>query len=219
MKYDSLPGDMPPSDAAQLGFFAFTGAQAGKVCVGAWTATYGNNDGIVNIATESYPFWSHLSDAKMIKGNYGGTAGNLLKSNASVCFPSAGGYLSMADAIANPWKYLPYAKLREGLSMTVKGNHYYNATSGYYHANTNKLNMFSIYDLKKFSAYVFYQIDSKMDDGLPASGNIRVSGTGNGTATPIENAPCTTTGVTPIQYDLSQANGETPYCTGIDFLF
>ena len=91
VKYNYLPRDMPPSEASQLGFFTFTGAFAGKACIqGMGGYAYGNNDGIINARTENYPFWSHLSDAKLVKGTYGGTAGNLLVSNVTVCFWGGG---------------------------------------------------------------------------------------------------------------------------------
>ena len=93
VKYGYLPGDMPPDQAAQLGFFTFTGANAGKYCsAGPNTYAFGNNDGILNSYNEAYPFWSHLADAKLIKGNYGGTAGNILFDNAPAgCFISTAG--------------------------------------------------------------------------------------------------------------------------------
>ena len=107
LKYGYMPGDMPPSQASQLGFFAFTGTYAGKGC---GINAYGNNDGIINTENESYPFWSHLSDAGLVQGNYGGTGGNLLLAAAPVCNGSPTSGQPIVATFDNS-KFQPIAKL------------------------------------------------------------------------------------------------------------
>ncbi len=238
VKYGYLPGDMPPGQASSLGFFTFTGANAGGILCG---YAFGNNDGVINSNswTESYAFWSHLSDAKLIKGGYGGTAGNLLKANTScsnlVGNPNA--YPANEDVFS---QLMPRAKIASsGVFVTVKGNNPYaplvvhTSFDWIYYSNTNKLNMFTLITKDAVLGPVFgggygngtispsqaYQIDSKVDDGLPKSGDIRVF---FATLLPFgpqtENPPCTTSGTSPIQYDLSATNANISNCP-LDFLW
>ncbi len=72
--------------------------------------------------------------------------------------------------------------------------------------------MFEIYDAvngnNSFSAYEIYQLDSKIDDGLPASGDVRDD----------EGSPCTTSGGS--KYNLSSATkSEALKCLGFEVLF
>lgn len=105
VKYGYLPGDMPPTQASQLGFFTFIGTYAGKSCTwgagGGFGAQFGDNDGMIS-QEEFLAFWSHLSDAKLIKGSYGGRAGNLLSSSASICTNTGGGYSGTDWALVAP---------------------------------------------------------------------------------------------------------------------
>lgn len=232
VKYGYLPGDMPPSQASQLGFFTFTGVKAGQGCInGANGAAFGNNDGIINTWNEVNPFWSHLSDSKLIKGSYGGTAGNLLIAAAPTCTS----YTSGTPSTLDPWdgvnddselaQLIPRARIASaGVFVSILGN-YYKApsTASVEYRNSGKANMFIVYNPSAgytASPSQIYQIDSKIDDGLPTSGNLMYNqSAGNGIAAPIDRPPCTTSGISPIQYDLSSANANTVSCTRFDFLF
>ncbi len=218
VKYGYLPGDMPPSQASQLGFFTFTGAQAGNGCVAAGIA-FGNGDGIINGSGEKFPFWSHLSDAKLIKGNYGGTAGSLLVASAPTCITGPGGPITgyPSDHQENEL-FFPRSKLANNIgSISIMGNRYTapaNIPPPIFDA-TNRNNIIFLADMINgddiLSSYEAYQIDSKIDDGMPASGNAMV--------TSADYPPCTTSGVVPIQYDLSVAAANQLNCFGLDFLF
>ncbi len=222
-KYGYAPGDMPPTDAAQLGFFAFTGAQAGKGCKGNNTA-YGNNDGIINGVNEALPFWSHLSDSKLIGGNFAGTAGNLLLATSASCVALSGRPPSGLPTTRAGWElYLPKSVLFPIGMVAVLGAYPVAPTTTIiYFSNTKKLNLFLLEDELGSNISTpreAYLIDSKMDDGLPATGNVRDFYTSDGTVTPIEDAPCTTTGVSPIAYNLSSTAADAVNCGAIAILF
>lgn len=234
VKYGYLPGDMPPSQASQLGFFTFTGTNAGKAC-GFGNLSFGNNDGIISFNRnasgdigegESYPFWQHLSDAKLIKGSYGNVVTNPLRTNTAACTTSHAGTPTNITNEEEFSKFAPRAKIASsGIYVYIIGNHFF--WNWYYYSNTSKINIFSLntittaswYGGAVVSTYQSYQIDSKIDDGLPTSGDVRDTYTAFSFDGSInEDPPCTTSGVTPIQYDLSPATAEAINC-GIDFLF
>jgi len=218
VKYNYLPGDMPPSEASQLGFFTYTGAFAGKGCTVVSGYSYGNNDGIINGSYEYYPFWSHLSDAKLVKGTYGGTAGNLLKSNTSACGMDAGNPITSPSTTSEYLIFVPMAKI--STFVGIQGNFYESPKMTRKIYITKKDNMFNIFDLSSnsISAHDAYMIDSKMDDGLPTSGDVRINDTSDWSGGIIAVPPCTTS-VTPLQYDLSPATADTKNCYAMDFLF
>ncbi len=226
VKYGYLPGDIPPTQTAQLGFFTFTGTFAGRGCsIGGAGKAYGNNDGIINLDTESNPFWPHLADSKLIKGNYAGTAGNLLTASAGSCISSGGSPIISPTTYTDIEKFIPHSKLSPSIGfLNVYGN-YYLAPSKVLKIYTGiqENNILNIYDniagANVITANELYNIDLKIDDGVPTSGNVRVNGTADyGGGTPLESPPCTTSGVSPIAYDLSPATINTPNC-GADFLF
>jgi len=165
-KYGGLPGDLSYDKAAQLGFFAFTGANAGK-------PGYGDGNGLINaagggggFAGEVLVFWRHLSDAKLINGNYGTTGSAALVTTTGTVtadmttgldqvlpasrmgitnFISVYAGLNPGDAGHNFYEFLPTNDISPGGSG--------NALSG----------------VVSVDAYVF---DQKTDDGLPNSGRV-----------------------------------------------
>lgn len=215
VKYGYLPGDMPPSQASQLGFFTFTGAYAGKGC---GSNAYGNNDGIINSTNEFYVFWSHLADAKLLKGNYGGTAGSLLQTSASPCSTMAGYPISSPSTHADFARLQPYAKISASPGFVFVSGNYPNApdTSSVIYSGVKKDNMFVILDpvagFWVLTPYELSQIDTKMDDGFPATGDVRDYLAGDfGTGTPHADPTCTTS-VLPLAYDVSPSASNTRRC-------
>ncbi|MEK6746389.1 MAG: prepilin-type N-terminal cleavage/methylation domain-containing protein [Pseudomonadota bacterium] len=219
IKYGYMPGDMPPNQSVQLGLFTFTGAQAGKTCS---FFEFGNNDGGVNIVNEAYAFWSHLADANLVKGSYGGKAGNLLRAAAANCLAmTAGQPTSVPTTEAGYDLYLPRPKMPVKGHILASENH---NNGNLLFNNTTKANALFIIPMVGtsdiYSANQAYQIDSNMDDGMPATGNVREKGTfPASTGVPADNAPCTSSGVSPIKYDLSSATADVANCTGLGFLF
>ncbi len=218
VKYGYLPGDMPPTHTSQLGFFTFTGAQAGKGCKAEGFA-FGNNDGIINGAAEKFPFWSHLSDSKLIKGSYGGVSGNLLRTSAPTCIVGPG-----IPIAGYPWDYeenalfFPSSKISSNIgSLEIMGNMYTAPATTIIVNDTTRNHIITIYDIINldyvFSAHQLYQIDTKIDDGFPGSGDVREINPA------VDDPPCTTSGVSPIKYDLSPATAEQLKCWGVMILF
>ena len=110
LKYGYLAGDMPATQAQQLGFFTFTGPNVGGSVVS--LRVFANNDGEISAWSENYPFWSHMSDAKLLKGNYGGASGNLLHTNTSSS--TAGKPITTPTTVSDYAKFSPAAKLGGG---------------------------------------------------------------------------------------------------------
>lgn len=221
-KYAYLPGDMTPAQASQLGFFTFTGTYAGTIC-NATDNAYGNNDGNINFQSEGYVFWSHLSNANMLAGSYGGAAGNLLISDTSSCAAFSAGNPIVTPATASDFnKFLPTSKLNNG-SVFMYSNLMFAPFNVPIFSNTKKNYSLIIYDMVAsndlFSAYELYQIDSKIDDGLPSEGIVRDDQTADrGLITQQIDSPCTTNSY-PIYYNLSSSNANKRTCFGVDFLF
>ena len=201
---------MPPSETSQLGFFTFTGPQAGNGCEPTAKA-FGNNDGIINYWTEQYPFWSHLSDANLIKGQYGGDrGGTLLLTSVLVCSSPAGSPSGSYSADL----FFPKAKMNGAGStfdqnpyVLVFGNREYAPDMNMvYLKSANKNNIFWV-DIMT-SPRNSYEIDIKIDDGLPASGNVISGSVINPNPTigePVSGSPCTTANA-PFQYNLQRAD-------------
>ena len=213
VKYGFIPGDMPPTQASQMGFFTFTGAQAGRGCSVEGVA-FGNNDGIINASTEGYAFWSHLADSKLISGQYGGVGGSLLIANAPTCTVGPGEpTIGPPNTYKEAADYFPRTKLfPEKGFLYLYGNNYIapNRTVWMLDTMKTKINLIIFWDgrgRRILSPYQIYQMDSKMDDGFPASGNVIELDT--------EDPPCTTSGVTPIQYNLAPCPANSVVCYGV----
>lgn len=166
----------------------------------------------------------------MVKGGYGGVAGSLLNKPA---ITATGGKPAPLPATTSDYaKFFPKAKMGgEKVFIFVSGNHYYAASdTNFIYSNTHKANMFQFFDIiagqNIFSAFEMYQIDSKIDDGLPATGNMRDNYTadwGGGIYQTDDFATtgyaCTTGSGLTQTYDLSPATANAKNCFEMDFLF
>lgn len=195
IKYGYLPGDIPPAQASQLGFFTFTGTYAGRtdnttsffvknMC------GYGDNNGRIN-DSEKYVFWQHLSEAGLVEGKFGGSAsGNHLNNNAAGynSSPCSGGEivnLSGTPILPTPNEldmFLPKARLNANNVGVLPVVSFYNGAgvASYYIDNSQKSNFFflystadSAYSASRATPYETYSIDIKIDDGFPMQGTVR----------------------------------------------
>lgn len=171
LKYNYLPGDMLVTVAPQYGFarnLATTSCGSADMTM----ASCGNGDGIIgnNMGgarqfAEHHLFWRDLSDAGLIAESFAGPF------NSSV-------------NTTNVSSYLPPAKLGDGKYVLVwSGGVAPVSNSGIYSSN-NGINYFSIAGLPSitggwlFESYPTvkvihaYNIDKKIDDGLPQSGRV-----------------------------------------------
>jgi hypothetical protein len=186
----------------------------------------GNNDGIIAGNNEGYPFWQHLSEARLIKWNpiRTNTAQEDLRTAAAFCANSSGKPILFSPPDNNGLrKYLPPAIYDS--SFVYATSHRYTIESGSIcYQNATKNNLFLLTDYsggepgistRKITVNQLFQMDSKIDDGKPDTGDIRDSlmGTLCFLSSVPDNPPCTTSGVTPKAYDLSPSTADTPSCT------
>lgn len=244
LKYGYLPADMPPTQASQMGFFTYNGTYAGGDYPLSGVGTkgfcgYGNNDGRIS-ATEGLVFWRHLSEAKLIDGNYGSSTITSsrapiglpvgLKSNSAdflVCMGSrdaaytgTGSYYLL---IGNEQeKFLPKAKLNGENYIDVLPVIYYYDSSNTPILNANNTSRNNIFAITKQSALSWggpsdygttanqaYNIDSKIDDGNPISGDVREWQIDNTSWSPNTDNGCTIGG---ISYDLTPSTADKVNC-------
>ncbi|MGC2657118.1 MAG: prepilin-type N-terminal cleavage/methylation domain-containing protein [Bryobacteraceae bacterium] len=162
-KYSFLPGDINATAAAQFGFIA-RGQYAGQgdgngLIEGVWGNSRGKNQGEEEEAGETVVFWTDLSTARMIDGSF---------QAASIC--CRGSEVTAIDT------YLPAAKLGQG-------NYIYVFSSGqknYFGLSAvTAIGSSAVEDVwgdtsstPSLSVQQAYEIDRKIDDGLPQSGNV-----------------------------------------------
>jgi prepilin-type N-terminal cleavage/methylation domain-containing protein len=170
-KYGGLPGDLPATLATQFGFAACgTGAGQGDgngIIQGAFQGAYGAY-GFVQGYGETATFWVDLSAVGMIEGTFN-TASETALPGSDV----TGSNLSL---------YFPQAK--------IGGGNYVYVWSGVtcctccYTSGVNYFGIAAITDIsissqgkientgKTISVQQAYNIDKKMDDGLPLTGSV-----------------------------------------------
>jgi prepilin-type N-terminal cleavage/methylation domain-containing protein len=179
-KYNALPGDLNATTAAQFGFAA-RGTSPGQgdgnfVIEGSKGGASGNN-GFVQEAGETAMFWEDLSYA-------GGMNLNLIPEsfNTATSVPSSCNQILPAALSA----YIPAAKLGAGNYVYVWSGGPSDDTMGNTTGN-NATNYFEISGVSDFinttcggvegslnlTVRQAYDIDSKIDDGLPRSGRVQ----------------------------------------------
>lgn len=221
-KYNSsLPGDINAANATTFGFAA-RGSAAGQ---GDSNGVIEGNGGIsacgqCSLRGETLMFWSDLTYAN-------GKSVNLIPGSFSSASSTA--YVNGGAAPLSGTQfalYLPKAKLG-------KENYIY-AWSGGYGVNSNNINYFGLAQpyiwyasainvFKSIRVIDAYNIDKKIDDGLPQTGNVLAladpqdwangdNGPGDGTATPPTSTTCyddrgQTGAVRQYSYTVTQGTG------------
>lgn len=191
---DYLPGDMPPSLAARFGFFEFTGATAG-------TAGYGDGDGVVDVGAktsgveiectgECWAFWVHLAQARFID----------------------------AEPSALPTSKIGAVYLAVGRTYSQM-NDFYDAYYGVGNIFAGRQSLaIGDYSQPWMSPMDAFSVDTKIDDGKPASGDVLVEQLDYGPATygawwaaAATRSKCTYGGASWMdiasQYNLDEATG------------
>ena len=164
-KYNGIPGDLMYTEAQAFGLYRITNASY----IG--YPGYGDGNGLIRSANGASPpssatqlygeplmFWRHLSEAKLINGNYGAGL-------------NAGAEATGTSGLDAMNKYLPAAKLTGStiaVGSPLDGKNYFLLTKaidivgvGAFWTSENPL-----------TASEAYLMDSKIDDGLPASGTV-----------------------------------------------
>lgn len=187
-KYGYLPGDIPDPAATQFGL-AVRGDYAGQgdgngvlEGVAFWAA--GQNSGLLQATGEIPVFWVDLSTTKMTDGSF--TA-------ASQRFTPP------ADVtVTNMGSYLPEARLGQKNYIYVwsaSGNNYFGLSAVTFILVAGQMTSY-----KGLSVQQAYNIDKKIDDGLPLRGNVLAryltfgsiswAGTAGSSATPGSSTTC-----------------------------
>jgi len=240
-KYGALPGDLNGQVATQFGFSA-RGAYAGEgdgngVIQGVRANSAGQNRGVWQGAGETTLFWVDLTTANGLNVNL--VEGGFSTATATT-IPGTITNVSSPTLAA----YLPEAKLGGGNYIYVwsGGWNETNSPDGYNYFGLSLINTLQgvggINSMAGLTVAQAYNIDKKMDDGLPQSGTAtalylwgsvawadgaRAGGasdpiTGGPTtiATPASTTTCydnnNAAGVTE-QYSMSQSNGRYLNCT------
>lgn len=209
-KYNGIPGDISAAGATAFGFIARAGS-AGR----------GDNNGLIdgiNAATatsqvftqESGFFWNDLTTANLVDGQF---------------TSAADGAAIAAITTANVPTQFPEARLARGNRMHVGstgGLNYYlitgitsvTASTGAFVLTTN------------LTPTELFNMDNKLDDGLPLTGIVQARGTAASTLTPMTDTPTFNAAATVGQCDLGAGTstdtynrsltlgGATPACIG-----
>lgn len=204
-KYNGLPGDLP--NASTFGFAARTGA-AGR----------GDGNGLIEggyalgvvPCGETVMFWSDLSAAKLVDGNFQGGDGSPAIGNCTA---------SSASLPVN--QIIPDAKLGRGNSIVIyadTGRNYYQIASGV-RVTAGGASYGATFGMAPSEAYA---IDSKIDDGYPTTGIVQsrdISFLWQGPApapghadTPVTD-DCGNLNTTPTSYNTGAPYGDTLVCT------
>lgn len=177
-KYFALPGDMTNATAFWNAADGSTGNTVGCVTT-AGTSTQtcnGNGDGIVYPSTssqESYRYWQQLANAGLIEGSFDGiTHGSTINSSTTANSPSS--------KLTNGLWWVWYYSTLSGSSLYFDGTYGTFLMLGKPTANTYPA-------LGILKPEELWNIDTKLDDGKPATGKVVVYANG-GLAT------CTDTG-------------------------
>ncbi len=164
LKYNALPGDILRDDAISLDLY--TASSIAQDLDYSRLITDDNGDGLIGeklVGTnqvvykyqgEMAMFFRHLSDANIIEGSYGADLDNQAISNGT------------------PNTRLPEAKLGNGQFITV--THYMGANRYIISDISSIVNTFRYINATSISMSTSdaYNIDVKIDDGKPMSGNV-----------------------------------------------
>ena len=216
-KYNGLPGDLKYTDAQAFGFFSdgMNGTAAlgdgNGLITDTWKISFPNNPSYGTPYNESMVFWRHLSDANLIDGQYGSTL-------ASRGVPPSNQSASQVSL------WLPATKLSVGniAIYTKAGNNFYQIERfidfGGWSLSTNPNSGEHV--APSVTPIEAQSIDSKMDDGMPQSGNV-LALSGNDSYdlghVVVPSDHCTT-GASPDAYDIGATYGNSTNCS-VSFKF
>ncbi len=159
-KYGYLPGDIPDPDATRFGFEARmndAGRGDGNGTLEGRNTT-SNTNGYFVAQGETATFWTDLSTAKLIEGQYRGLID-------STVFPEP----TTATSIPPTNQLLPEAKIGNGNHIYVFSN-----SSQNYFGLSSPIQITSLYLETKSGLTVqqAYNMDTKVDDGIPITGRV-----------------------------------------------
>lgn len=160
-RFKAFPGDMPNA-SLQWGLAGGAATANDATCnavnsIGKVTTCNGDGDNDIDTTTEGFRFWQHLSNAQIIEGSYSGTAGgggvtdHVVGTNCPATKITSVGISVryVATALSSPnFAVIPNNVFTVGAQVT--GNY----TQG-----------------GAFTAAELLNMDTKLDDGVPGTGN------------------------------------------------
>ena len=166
-KYFALPGDMTNATA----FWGTAGTCPGALATPSTTSATCNGDGNGTLAynaptaNEYFRFWQHLANAGLIEGNYSGVTESVAND-----YNTLPGFNSPKSKMTNAgWSaYNPGATVAITDLIWYEGNYGNVFAFGSTHSG-------SITDGAVLKPEEAWNIDTKLDDGLPGTGGVRVS--------------------------------------------
>jgi prepilin-type N-terminal cleavage/methylation domain-containing protein len=181
LRYNQLPGDMSPSRAEQLQFYALTGPYAGGLGMGnsdgsieAYRAPCGGaTDALTQVARpcgEMLVFWAHLSDAELIEGRYlpddalddtGTVTRDYSSEEAREFFPASKMAKNNLIAVYSDAQRQNWLAIR-GVTGIASGSSWGGPLASGSHYAVTPIDAF--------------QMDSKVDDGVASSGSVKAGG-------------------------------------------
>jgi prepilin-type N-terminal cleavage/methylation domain-containing protein len=189
-KYFYLPGDMPNATSF-WGIAGGTGSDATCIAVQSTTAATcnGNGDGRLDISTtfnDAYRFWQHLANAGLIEGRYTGAPG------PSGAMPVISG--TNINSPASKYSRAGWSIAHADQTGFADGGYNYWGP----HARGN-LFFFGAFNADVMRGLLMkpedaWNIDTKMDDGLPGGGSV---------LTENPTSACSTSATAPSTYALS----------------
>ena len=185
LKYGYLPGDIPDPAASAFGFAqraTYGGGGDGNGVIG--TSAVGS--GAYALEAENLLFWEDLSKANLIEGSF-----STANKNTILCF---GGSLAINASLYFPKSKLGsngYVYVWSGGWTASDGNNYFGVTGVVGCFNSNY-----VLSVPSITVGQAYSIDTKIDDGLPQSGNVTTMGGGWGMGWAVGGPLTTNTGVT-----------------------
>ena len=227
-KYNGIPGDLAEATAVSFGLLAMSG---GAPCTTVGMAGCGDGNGLLDSAAvagataltgETLFFWRHLSDAGLVDGSFGAcdngaATGGDLTTGAACASPTGAVDAITAGNASQVAGLIPLAKLARSNYLTVaevSGINYFGlsgmgsstltlSTAGAIANGTNNLTPLESYNM-----------DKKVDDGLPNSGSVQALNvvanaitSGSAGYTPAARAACNST----TAYNVNPGN--TPSCS------
>jgi len=167
VKYGYLPGDMPDPHATNFGFIArgqFAGQGDGNgILEGNVNNSYNGNYGHVQASGETLVFWIDLSMAGLIPDN--------LQSSFASQTTAAGTLLNekTTPKISDLFPKTKISEIGHILVYSSNGENYYQIADTYLLNSTNGQ---AAWSREFLSVNHAYNVDKKIDDGKPQSGNV-----------------------------------------------
>lgn len=169
-KYNGLPGDLLASSATAFGLYS--SGMTGSAGLGDGNGLLeGGSTGQMYGVGETLAFWRHLSDAGLIDGSFG--SGTYLASGA------------VPSTDSNPPSvYVPAAKVGRGSFFAVATDNH--GANHYVLGGITAIPSSGIYTFtESLTPIETFNIDTKIDDGMPNTGAAQARGAGDATHMPF----------------------------------